>query len=281
MFLQDLSQWIRRKVQRVSIAQEDLRARFLQYILGHLPESERTRFEEQLLADQDFSDAAAACEQELIDAYALHRLNDEQTRAVGLWIEASPHRVERVAIARALLQATPDRSNGRGRWGFALAAAACLVAAATLYLLNTKTHPAAQKPTPLTQTNVLPQTTPPVAANPGPAPGTDVILIAAERPRGGQKTTAYQVHRESPIQLQILLPGETARSGYQVRVARIADQGKVVMQQKDLEAQSIAGQLYLTVTLPPGSLPPATYTTSVTRQAETLVSTFTVKWGNE
>jgi hypothetical protein len=274
MFPQEFSQWIRRKVQRVSIPQEDLRAGFLHYLVGRLPESDRTRFEERLLQDQDFSDAAAACEQELIDAYALRHLNEEETRALGLWIEASPNRVERVAMARALLQATPRRGTGRQRWSFALAAAACLLVAGTLYLLNSRMHPA-QKPA-LSAANAIPlQPIPPIPAQEAK---TDVVLIAAERTRGHQKPSTYQIHRDSPIQLQILLPAETASSGYQVRVT---DQTRTVLQQDNLEAQSVAGQLYLTVTLPPGSLPPATYTASVTRQADTLVSTFTLKWGNE
>jgi hypothetical protein len=271
MFPQEFSQWVRRRVQRVSISQEDLRTSFLHYIVGRLPESDRTRFEERLLQDQDFSDAAAVCEQELIDAYALRRLDEEETRALGLWIEASPDRVARVAMARALLQATSRRGTGRQRLSFALAAAACILLAGTLYLVNNKMHPS-QKPALSAANAIPPPPTPPVAAK------ADVILIAAERTRGNQKTSTYQIHRDAPIQLQILLPAETARSGYQVRVT---DQTGTVLQQDNLEAQSVDDQLYLTVTLPPGSLPPATYTASVTRQADMLVSAFTLKWVNE
>ena len=52
----------------------------------------------------------------------------------------------------------------------------------------------------------------------------------------------------------------------------------ILLEKTDLEAQSIDGQLYLNVTLPPGSLPPAIYTASVSRRGETLVSHFTLKW---
>jgi hypothetical protein len=281
-FLQDFSQWGRKKVQRVSTSPQDLRVSFLHYIMGRMPEPDRARFEEQLLEDQDFSDAAAACEQELIDSYALHRLDAEETRAVGLWIEASPKRVERVAMARALLLATPQRGLRRKRIGFALATAACLFAAATLYLLNSRLLHHAPKAAQLSAANAPPsQTQAPAAANSSQAATPDIVLIAAERVRGKQETATYQVHRESPIQLQVVLPGQTARSGYQVRVTPLADPGKILLQQNNLEAQSISGQLYLTVTLPPGSLPPATYTASVSRQSNTLVSIFTVKWAHE
>jgi hypothetical protein len=150
--------------------------------------------------------------------------------------------------------------------------------AATLYLVNVRMLHHGQRAA---------STTPPQSPAPSSAAASkepakpDVVLIAAERLRGEQKAATYQVHRESPILLQVLLPGETARSGYQVRLAAQADQHKILLQQNDLEAQPISGQsgqLYLAVTLPAGSLPPATYTASVNRQGETLVSTFILKW---
>jgi len=269
----------------VSISPDDLRASFLQYITGRLPEPDKTHFEEQLLKDQDFSDAAAACEQELIDAYALHRLDAKETRTIGLWVEASPDRVERVAMARALLQAAPQQGLRRRQISFALAAAACLLVAATLYLVNTRMLHREQRNTQLSaamtppQTQIQPQAPKSAATTATAKP--DIVLIAAERTRGEQKTATYQVHRESPVQLQIVLPSEAARSGYQLRVTPLADPRKTLLRQNDLEAQSVAGQLYLTVTLPPGSLPPATYLASVSHQGDTLISTFTLKWAPE
>ena len=279
MFLQGFSQWSRKRVQRVPNSPQDLRVSFLQYIMGRMPEPDRTRFEEHLLEDQDVSDAAAVCEQELIDAYALHRLNEEETKTVSAWIEASPRRVERVAIARTLLQVTPQRGLRRKRIGVALAAAACLLMAATLYLVNTKVLHHGQKPN-LSAANAPPpqNQTPATSTTSSEAPQPDVVLIVAERVRGKQETATYQIHRDSPIQLQVVLLGQTARSGYQVRLTPLADQSNILLQRDNLEAQTLAGQLYLTVTLPPGALPPATYTASVTRQGNTLVSTFTLKW---
>jgi hypothetical protein len=273
-FLQDFSQWGRKKVQRVSTSPDDLRASFLRYITGRLPEPDKTRFEERLLEDQDFSDTAAACEQELIDNYALRRLDAEETRAVGLWIEASPERVERVTMARVLLRATPPRGQPKKKTNITLAAAASLLAAATLYLVNSKLSHHEQQATQLSASNSPLQDQTAATATTKP----DIVLIAAERTRGEQKTVTYQIHRESPIQLQVLLPGETNHSGYQLRIVSFTDPSKTLLEQNELEAQSIGGQLYLTATLPPGSLPPATYTASVSRQGDTLVSTFALKW---
>jgi anti-sigma-K factor RskA len=282
-FLQYFSQSGRRKVQRVSISQEKLRESFLDYIMGRLSDSDRSRFEERLLEDQDFSDAVALCEQELIDAYAMHRLQPDEARAVGLWMEASPDRLERVTIARVLLQATTRRKPRKHQTEVALAIAACLLVAATLYqiagrLLNHRRETiqiaAGHIPLP-------PNQAPSAAATSGEAAKPDIVLLAAERIRGKQKSTTYLIHHERPIQLQVVLPGETERFGYQVRVASLADQDKILVQQNNLEAQFMAGQLYLTVTLPPGSLPPATYTASITRQGNTLLSTFTLKLVHE
>jgi hypothetical protein len=276
-FLQDFSQWGRKKVQRVSTSPDDLRASFLRYITGRLPEPDKTHFEERLLEDQDFSDTAAACEQELIDDYALHRLDAEETRAVGLWIEASPERVARVTMARVLLQATPQRGQQKKKTSITLAAAASLLAAATLYMVNSKMSHHQQQATQLSASNTAPQDQTAAAATTKP----DIVLIAAERIRGEEKTATYQIHRERPIQLQVLLPGETNHSGYQLRIVSLADPSKTLLEQNELEAQSLAGQLYLTATLPPGSLPPATYTASVSRQGDTLISTFALKWATK
>jgi hypothetical protein len=278
-FLQYFSQSGRRKVQRVPISPEDLRASFLAYVTGRLQDSDRARFEDQLLEDQDFSDAAALCEQQLIDAYALRRLPPDETRAVSLWIEASPDRLQRVTFARALLQNTP-RASRRHTIDIVLAVAACLLVAATIFQMTATLLHRRQQAAQLSASNTPPpQIHAPTVATPPIKP--EIILLAAERTRGEQAITTYQVRRSSSLELQIILPGQTARSRYQVRVAPVTDPTRILLQQNNLEAQFLAGQLYLTVALPPGSLPPATYTASVIRQDNTLFSTFTLKWTPE
>jgi anti-sigma-K factor RskA len=280
-FLQNFSQHGRKKVQRVSISPDKLRASFLQYIMGRMPETERSGFEEQLLGNQEFSDTAAACENDLIDDYALHRLDPDAAQSIRLWIEASPQRVQRVAIARALLTTTRRRSRytqtsqHRARQiGAVLAAAACLLIAAAAYRIHTRTRSeqlsAANTPPPV-----------PAAINQPQSATPDIVLLSAERTRGRQAITTYKIHRASSLELQIVLPGETARSSYHVQIRRFADPQKIMLQKDALEAQILAGQLYLTLTAPPNSLPPATYIASVIRQNETLVSVFTLQWSVE
>jgi hypothetical protein len=275
-FLQDFSQRGRRKATTVSLSHDDSRAIFLQYIRGRLSEAERARFEERLLEDQDFSDAAAVCEQDLIDAYAMHQLDEEEARAIGLWIEASPDRVERVAMARALLKTSPRRGQRR-QVGVALAIAAVLLAAVTLDLVGVKMRHHGQDVTKLSASNIAPQNQPSSSISRKEI-RPDIILIAAERTRGKQKTATYQVHRESPVELQIVLPSETERSGYQLKVTPLSDPDKILFEQTNLDAHTLSGQLYLSATLRPGSLAPDTYTAFINRKGSTLVSTFTVKW---
>jgi anti-sigma factor RsiW len=67
------------------------------------------------ITDQDFSDAVAVHEQDLIDAYALGSLTPEEARSIQTWIEASPRRMQRVGMARALLVRHPQKIR-RNPW---------------------------------------------------------------------------------------------------------------------------------------------------------------------
>jgi hypothetical protein len=259
----------------VPISESGLRPALLRYIAGRSTEFERAEFEERLLADQEFSDAAAVCEQELIDAYALQQLNADDMEGLRPWVEASPQRMQRVEIARALLLPRPQKIRAKQRMAVILAIAACVLAAVTLHV----THRPVQS---------VPQTS---ATNGGQSHGangpsvalptdtkSDVILLVAERTRGDQQIANYQVHRAAAVQLQVMLSGETAHSGYTLQVVPVEGPRHILLEKKALQAQSMNGQLYLNVTLPPGSLPPATYAASVSRGGETLVSHFTLKW---
>ena len=263
----------------MSISESDLRTGLLRYITGRSTESERTDFEERLLTDQDFSDAAAVREQELIDAYALQQLNADDMEGLRHWIETSSRRMQRVKMARTLLLASSQRSRGNWRMAAILAAAACILAAVTLHVTNRT----AQK-----DSNAVSQAS---ASNAGQSQGVNgpsvalpsdtkpsVVLLVAERVRGEQQIANYQVRRNAPVQLQIMLGGEAARSGYGLQVVPMEGPRRILLEKTDLQAQSINGQLYLSITLPAGAFPPATYTASVSRGGETLVSHFTLKW---
>jgi negative regulator of sigma E activity len=266
----------------VSITENDLRPALLRYITGRSTEFERAHFEERLLVDQEFSDAAAVCEQELIDAYALQQLNADETAGLKSWIDNSPGRTQRVKMARPLLLAGPQRIRSKQRIAFMLAVAACVLVAITLPLAHRTAQKDAtsvsQAPAPNAMPSpsaIAPSVTVPSAIKP------DVILLAAERVRGEQQTVSYQVHRDAPVQLQVMLNGETARSGYRLQVVPMEGPRHILLDKTDLQAQSINGQLYLNVALPPGFLSPATYTASVSRHGETLVSHFMLKWSQK
>jgi hypothetical protein len=266
----------------VSISENDLCQALLRYIAGRSTESERAEFEERLLTDQEFSDDAAVCEQELIDAYALRQLNADDMEGLRAWIETSPYRRERVKMARALLAAQPRKIHIQRRIAFVLAAAACVALAVTLPLMKKmmQRDTASVSPTATTSPQVAQTENPPLAALPGTMK-PDVILLAAERMRGEPQAATYQVHPNAPVQLQIMLPGETERSGYGLQVFPLEGPHHILLEKTNLQAESMNGQLYLNVALPPGYFPAAAYTASVSREGETLVSHFTLKYSEK
>jgi len=234
------------------------------------------------MTDQEFSDEAAICEQELIDAYAVRQLNANDMESLKPWIENSPHRRERAKMARALLTAQPQKIRIQRRVAFVWAAAACVALAVTLPLMKkmTQRNTASVSQTATTNPQVAQNENPPLAAVPGTMK-PDVILLAAERMRGEPQAATYQVHPSAPVQLQIMLPGETERSGYGLQVFPLAGPHHVLLEKTNLQAESMNGQLYLNVALPPGYFPAATYTASVSREGETLVSHFTLKYSEK
>ena len=120
-------------------------------------------------------------------------------------------------MAQALLLARPQRLRSKQHIAIVLAAAACVLVAVTLHLTNTTarrdstsiSQTSATSSKPLQSTNGVSIASPSdIKRKP------DVILLAAERVRGEQQAASYQIHRDASIQLQIMLSGETARSGY-------------------------------------------------------------------
>ncbi len=259
------------------ISQDHLRMRLMRYVTGKLTEEESARFEEQLLSDQEYSDAAAVCEQAMIDAYAQGSLDAEEMSALRVWIEASPHRMQRVEIARAFLRQKPQSVHSIWNRTALFALTACILAAIGVALIlvnrpikNSSTAALA----PVSPHAVAPPTAPSAAVL---AQKPAVILLIAERIRGEQQVATYRIPHDAQVQLQVLLPGETAGSGYTLEVASLDDQAHVLLSQKHLKAQSIEGQLYLSATFAPGSLPPGSYRASVIRNEDTLISQFAVK----
>ena len=258
------------------ISENHHRLSLLRYIAADLTADERALFEERLLKDQDFSDAVAVHEQDLIDAYALGSLAPEETRSIQAWIEASPRRMQRVNMARAFLIRRPQKIRRKQYVTIMLAAAACILAAVGITLsLTSKSMRQNSK-------NVYSGT---IAAvqngmrdkSPGNTAKPEVILLVAERVRGQQQTTTHQLHRGASVQLQIILVGETARSGYLLRLHSLGKDKRVLSEYKDLNAESVDGQLYIKVDFSPDSLPSGTYRAFVSRGGDTLVSDFAVR----
>lgn len=257
------------------ISEDHIRAGVLRYLTNRLPEDERAIFENQLLTDHDFSDAVALQEQDLIDGYVLGSLNHEEARFVRSWIEASPRVMQRVRMAQALLVRRPQRFRRRQFVVGALAAAACVLVAIGVSLkVSTSSHP--KEVASGTVANTSPQQN--RAIQPTDESGKPaVILLVAERIRGDQQFPSYHVGRDAAVQLQILLAGETARSGYALKVESVTGKRHILLEQQDLEAQSVEGRLYIKGTFPPGSFPPGTYRTLVRRGGETLIAHFAVR----
>ena len=258
------------------ISEDHLRLSVLRYLAAELTADERAFFDERLLTDQEFSNAVAVQEQDLIDAYALRSLAAEEARSIQAWLETSPRRMQRVCMARAFLVRRPQKIRRKQYVTIMLAAAACILAAVGITLSLTsklirQDSTIVSSGTIASVQNGRPQTSPDNAAKP------EVILLVAERIRGQKQVTTHRLHGGAPVQLQIILVGETERSGYLLRIHSLGEDKHLFPEYKDLNAESVGGQLYIKVDFSPGSLPPGTYRAFVSRGGDTLVSDFAVR----
>jgi anti-sigma-K factor RskA len=256
-------------------SEKQLPSSTLRYLTGALAGEERDSFEARLLMDQDFSDAVAVCEQELIDSFALGQMDPADARSFQSWIDRDPARLQRVRMARALLQHKPSRiGSGRRRLAVMMAVAACLLvsAAITLRMVNrsgNQPKPPAEKPVAAAGSSTQ-RVTPPRS-------GTEkagVIVLIAERIRGEEPITQYQVHPGTPIELQVLLTGKAPDTPYTLQ---IVSSGRVLVERAGLNVREQAGHPYIEVTLPASSLPPATYDVIVSERENRLFSRFAIR----
>jgi hypothetical protein len=242
------------------IRDDQIRVRFLRYIAAALSESENEQFEQRLLADQEFSDATAACEQELIDDYAAGGLSSDDARTLQPWIESSPRRMQRIATARALQhRSRPKRWGARKPLPILLVAACLLViAGGLLHLAGRKrqTRPSAME---LAKNAAPPISTP--AQRRGLGDNPSVVLLMDERTRGKDSVPVYRIKPHAPIELQVLLAGKVARNEFGLELN--SNDGRRIATWKGLKPTSKHGWAYLSVDLPADSLPPAFYQTVV------------------
>lgn len=249
--------------------------RFLHYVTNRLSASEREAMESRLLTDQEFSDEIAACEQELIDAYAVRTLSADDMAELEPWIESSTLRMQRVAVARSFLMRKQHALRTWSGKASLLALAACLFFTISLIAIWS---PWIRKPHQSTNSQALAPSAPPPAAQLQPAPKPDVILLVAERMRGEQaKIPTFVLHRGSPVRLEILLATDVG-SSYALKILPAQPGAQPVFAQANLEPQSIHGQRYLSAVLTGVQLDPGTYDAIVTRHGETQRSSFAIKW---
>ncbi len=79
---------------------DDLMTRFL---LGELSEEERTKVEQQFLADNQFFDHLLAVEDSLVDEYLLGQLSDDQRRRAKILLQSSSAQKRDVEFTRELI----------------------------------------------------------------------------------------------------------------------------------------------------------------------------------
>ena len=254
------------------------RQNFLRYVTGGMSEEEAQRFEEQLISNHEFSDSAAACEQELIDSYAADELNDADRAALQAWIGTSPRRVQRVRVAEAL-RASANRTAKHRAFGRYVLPIAAVIAGLAVVTWVAGRH-FSDKPGSVPETATV--QSPPAGqsnaekTNDLATPPDHVVLIIAERVRGEPLTQLQTPYRNSAVTLQVLLPDGAPEVYYRVRVMKAGGGAKVV----DLRAvkpEVVANRLYLVVELGKGVLTRGTYEVSAVGTEDTFISRITVQ----
>jgi len=106
------------------------------YLLRRLPEAERMKAQERLLADEEFHTCLLAVEEDLLDLYARNLLEEEDRKQVEEHLVAV-WGGERLAFARAFAKARGNRRGDLRLTTVALAAAViCAVAAGWMWTSN-------------------------------------------------------------------------------------------------------------------------------------------------
>lgn len=248
----------------------------MRYFTGAMTEHERASFEETLIADQAFSDAVAACEQDMIDSCAAARLSREESVAVREWIAASSRRTQRFRMAQSLLRANQKHSR-TDRRTMILAIAACLLVAVGVGVARfEQTRRTVVAPSSVASS--AGQSTSPgrVSSPPVKTVATATLLLVAERARGALPVPGYRVQQDIPLHLEILLNGAAARGAYDLKIESLDRPRKLVLERHNLNARQSAGQTFVDATFAAGSLPPATYQASVSSGPAVMISRFMV-----
>ncbi len=205
----------------------------IRYLLGELPDQERTGLEDSYFAEDERFQRLLAVESELVDAYVRGELSASRRRAFEARLLVTEEQKRKVELARQLQRhageaaaagaASAARPLWRWQWT-AVAAMVLLLAGAAVWLRHA---PAPSPP---------PQATQP-APNPPPQPQPVVasfVLSTEEVRAGGELPTLRIPASATVVRLELNYTGERY-SGYAV-VVRTAE-GRQVWQRAGLEPQ--------------------------------------------
>jgi hypothetical protein len=158
-------------------------AHIVKYLLGELPDEDRTRLEERFMREVEYRELIRSIEDDLIDDYVRGELTPHQRALFEKQFTALPHRARKVETAKALSRALGDgRSRARlSVFSYPLAAAAVLVLALGVWLVmgTRRSQPEVQLP-PTAQGTTPPEakpSAPDVPPTPAPLPSIATFLL--------------------------------------------------------------------------------------------------------
>ena len=243
-----------------------------------MTEDERASFEETLIADQDFSDTVAACEQDMIDSCAAANLPPEESTAVREWIAASPRRTQRLRSAQSLLRTKQKNARSHQR-AVILTIAACLFMVVGLSIV--RFEQAGRRPPAASSLESSPvglRTSSPgaVSSRPGKAVVAAALLLVAERTRGDLPEASYRIPQDVPVHVEVLLSGVDAGGSYELKIDSSDKSHPIVLERQNLSARESGGQIFVDATFAAGSLPPAIYQARVSSGQRIMIARFVV-----
>jgi hypothetical protein len=244
------------------------RGELLRYLGDSMSVSEREAFELRLIEDGGFSDEIEAVEFDLIEDFAAGISPSAERKQIAAWIEASPERSARVLIAQKLHRSSSKRQKN-ATWILWIPALSACIALATVLLLLRGPQPAPSATSSSTVTSHAPS-----------SPRQNTILLAAERLRGSETTSAattYPVYPDSSTRLQIMLPPADGGTAYSVILQDNAPDSGPLVHLSRVTPQGDASAPYLELTLLPGALRSGEYTLQLRSRTGNYRLSFKVK----
>jgi hypothetical protein len=252
---------------KLEIHSQNVRNALLAYIGNTLSPSDRAEFDRLMLEDEAFSQQVEEAEFTLTEDFADNTLTADEQAMVSGWIGCSPERRRRAEIAAAFRErakaVAADHRRRASRslkrsflplwfWGFGAAASVAVFVAVSLLHHRRSAAPvvAELSHAPLIKSQPV---------------GENTILLEARRFRGSgiDNTTSmtYTLHSGMKTRIQIVVPEASASAVYSIDL-RQASPGhtSAPVHVNRLGVNRTNSLLYLSFSLPAGSLPPGPYT---------------------